>query len=197
MPRDVSQLTLCEGSFESPRRVNSDVMPFFILMKILCSVGLLSIAVVCSTSSTGAVVNLGGSNTFRCNDPRGYSLAVVPDPSRKAQNSGTTPRILNIVSGGEIKAAIKIPTDSDAQGFALESTERTKAGFEITIEYGTRIYYRKRFNFTCKNGDFYLYQVKVESFDKFDPVSMNKWTRKEIKVRPNLPVEKFSIFDYL
>ncbi len=63
--------------------------------------------------------------------------------------------------------------------------------------YLTRIYYRKQFNFICKEGNFYLYEVKVESFDKFDPVSMNKPERKEIRVSPNLPVEKFSIFDYL
>ena len=122
---------------------------------------------------------------------------MVVDPSRKSQNLPTTPLILNILSGEQIEGAIKIPTDSDAQGFALNSAEKTKKGFEITIEYGTRIYYRKRFNFMCKKGKFYLYEVKVESFDKFDPVSMNKPTRKRIKVRPNLPVKKFSVFDYL
>jgi hypothetical protein len=137
------------------------------------------------------------SKPLNCNDPNGYSLVVITDPERASQNLGTVPQILNVVSGDKIRVAIKIPTDSDAQNFVLNSTEKTKEGFEITIEYGTRYYYKKQFNFVCKEGDFYLYKMKVESFDKFDPVSRKKWDRKEVKVEPNLPIEKFSIFDYL
>jgi hypothetical protein len=137
------------------------------------------------------------SEPLNCNDPNGYSLVVVTDPERASQSGGTVPQILNVVSGDKIRVAIKVPTDSNAQNFSLRSTEKTKEGFEITIEYGTRYYYKKQFNFVCKEGDFYLYKMKVESFDKFDPVSREKWDRKEVKVEPNLPIEKFSIFDYL
>jgi hypothetical protein len=143
------------------------------------------------------VVKDRDSKILDCDDPRGYSLVVVTDPERASQNLGTVPQILNVVSGDKIRVAIKIPTDSDAQNFVLNSTEKTKEGFEITIEYGTRYYYKKQFNFVCEEGDFYLYKVKVESFDKFDSVSRKKWDRKEVKVEPNLPIEKFSIFDYL
>lgn len=137
------------------------------------------------------------SRPLNCNDPNGYSLVVITDPERASQNLGTVPQILNVVSGDKIRVALKIPTDSDAQNFVLNSTEKTKEGFEITIEYGTRYYYKKQFNFVCKEGDFYLYKMKVESFDKFDSVSRKKWDRKEVMVEPNLPIEKFSIFDYL
>jgi hypothetical protein len=137
------------------------------------------------------------SKPLNCNDPNGYSLVVITDPERASQNLGTVPQILNVVSGDKIRVAIKVPTDSNAQNFSLSSTEKTKEGFEITIEYGTRYYYKKQFNFVCKEGDFYLYKMKVESFDKFDSVSREKWDRKEVKVEPNLPIEKFSIFDYL
>jgi hypothetical protein len=137
------------------------------------------------------------SKPLNCNDPNGYSLVVITDPERASQNLGTVPQILNVVSDDKIRVAIKVPTDSNAQNFVLNSTEKTKEGFEITIEYGTRYYYKKQFNFVCKEGDFYLYKMRVESFDKFDSVSRKKWDRKEVKVEPNLPIEKFSIFDYL
>ena len=143
------------------------------------------------------VIKNGDTMSLDCDDPSGYSLVVATDPERAAQNLGTVPRILNIVAGDEIKVAIKVPTDSDAQNFSLNSTGKTKGGFEITIEYGTRYYYQKQFNFICKEGNFYLYKVKVESFDKFNPASRVNWTKKEIKINPNLPIEKFSIFDYL
>src|SRR2546423_1696081 len=143
------------------------------------------------------VVKNKNSKTLYCNDPNGYSLVLVPDPDRDPKKTVTDPTILNVVAGDEIKAAIKIPTDSDAQNFSLISTEKTKEGFEITIEYGVRYYYKKQFNFICKEGNFYLYKVKVESFDDADPKSRDNWDRKEIKIKPNLPIEKFSMFDYL
>lgn len=143
------------------------------------------------------VVKDRDSKILDCDDPKGYSLVVVTDPERASQNLGTVPRILNVVVVDEIRVAIKIPTDSDAQNFVLNSTEKTKEGFEITFEYGTRYYYEKKLNFICKDGNFYLYKVKVVSFDKFDPVSRENWDRKEIKIKPNLPIEKVSIFDYL
>jgi len=143
------------------------------------------------------IVDNRSTKSLDCNEPSGYSLVVVTDPDRNAQNSGTVPRILKVVAGDETKAVIKIPTDSDANNFSLSSVEKTEEGFEITIEYGVRHYYRKQFDFICKGGEFYLHIVKVESFDEGDSESRKNWDKKEIKVRPNLPVEKFSIFDYL
>jgi hypothetical protein len=143
------------------------------------------------------VVKNEDSKPLDCNSPNGYSLVVVTDPDRDTEKTITTPKILNIVAGDETRVAIRIPTYSDANGFSLRSAEKTKEGFEITIEYGTRYYYQKQFDFICKEGDFYLYKVKVESFDKFDPASRENWDRKEIEIKPNLPVGKFSIFDYL
>jgi hypothetical protein len=137
------------------------------------------------------------SKSFDCKNPNGYSLNVAEDSTRNIIDTVTVPKILNIVVGKKILNTIKIPTQSDANGFSLRSTEITKEGFEIKIEYGSRIYFQKQFNFICKEGNFYLYKVKVESFDKQDPESMNDWDEKEIKINPILPIEKFSIFDYL
>lgn len=102
-----------------------------------------------------------------------------------------------IVVGGELHASIKVPTDSDAQNFSLREPEKTSEGFKLTFDYGTRYHYDKEFDFICKEGKFYLYKMREESFDGFDAKSMNNPTVKEIKINPNLPIEKFSIFDYL
>jgi hypothetical protein len=143
-----------------------------------------------------AVVKNGGSKPLDCDHPNGFRLVVVPDPERPFPQFGVGAGILNIIVGDETKVAIKVPSDSDAQNFVLSPPEKTKEGFEITIDYGTRYYYQKQFNFICKEGNFYLNKVRVVSFDKFDHVSKN-WDRKEMKIRPNMPIEKFSIFDYL
>lgn len=148
-------------------------------------------------NSNATVVKNASPKTLDCNDPAGYSFVIAKDPGRASQNSGTVPKILNVVVGDETKWAIKVPTDSDAMGFSMRPPEKTKEGFKIIIEYGSRNYYRKQLFFICKEGDFYLYKVNVESFDKNNPQSVDNWDRKEIKVEPNLPIEKFSIFDYL
>src|SRR5215203_1747853 len=135
------------------------------------------------------------SKIVDCDDPNGFSLVVVPDPERESQDLGTVPTILNIVAEDEIRVALKVPTDSDAQNF-LMSTEKTKEGFEITIEYGVRYYFRKQLNFVCKAGNFYLYRVRVEGLYDAAPKSRASW-HKEQKLKPNVPIEKFSIFDYL
>lgn len=144
-----------------------------------------------------AVVKNGNSKALDCNDPNGYSLVVVEDPSRNIEQTVTVPKILNIVVGDEIRTTIKIPTDSDANGFSLDSVEKTKEGFEIAIEYGTRYYHEKRFKFICKEGNLYLYKVKTEMRDKNFPENWDEPDKKEVQVKPELPIEKFSIFDYL
>ncbi|GEM_PF-1514080 len=141
--------------------------------------------------------NNENSKTLDCTNPNGYSLVVVEDPSRNIEETVTTPKLLNIVVGDEVMTTVKIPTVSDANGFSLTWAKKTKEGFEISVEYGSRYHYQKQFNFICKEGNFYLYAVKVESFDKNDPESMDKPDEKEVQINPNLPIEKFSLFDYL
>ena len=89
---------------------------------------------------------------------------------------------------------IQLPTEAELNGFAVNWVKKTKTGFEIAIEYGTRIYYAKRFIFVCRQRKFYLSTIRVESFDKHNPA---KWKRKVIRVRPNLPVEKFSVNNFI
>jgi len=179
------------------------------------AVGLLFIAVGCSATNSAKMTsfqnksaadhkqnsnvptNNENSKTLDCADPNGYSLVVVEDANRNIEETVTTPKLLNIVVGDKVMATVKIPTVSDANGFSLNWAKKTKEGFEISVEYGSRNHYQKQFNFICKKGNFYLYAVKVESFDKNDPKSMDEPDVKEIQITPNLPIEKFSLFDYL
>ena len=72
--------------------------------------------------------------------------------------------------------------------------KKTKDGFEISIEYGTRIFYHKTFVFICRQHKFHLSRIRVDSFDRHNPA---KWSKKVIRVRPNVPLEKFSVTDFM
>jgi hypothetical protein len=126
-----------------------------------------------------------GSKTLECDDPNGYSV-----------EEGTVPgtNSVNIVRGGTVLHTIKLPTDRERNGFGFNGAKKNKGGFEISIEYGSVIYYHKTFLFMCRQHKFYLGKIKVDSFDRHNPA---KWKRKVINVRPNLPLEKFSITDFM
>jgi hypothetical protein len=89
---------------------------------------------------------------------------------------------------------IELPTGVDINGFGFDGAKKTKAGFEISIEYGSVIYYHKAFVFICRHHKFYLSKIRVDSFNKHNP---EKWSKKVVTVRPNLPLEKFLITDFM
>ena len=123
------------------------------------------------------------SNTLRCDEP--YNIEDASEPGK---------HLVNIVRGGTVLHTIQLPTQVERNGFALNWAKKTKVGFEIDIEYGSVIYYNKRFIFICRQHRFYLSTIIVESFNKHDPA---KSTRKVIRLKPNLPVEKFAITDFM
>lgn len=147
-----------------------------------------------SRNENPTVVHGEGTKVFDCADPNGYSLLVARDMVRDADD-------VSIMQGEKVLKTIKLPGESEVNGFSLGWAKKTKAGFEIAIDYGTRIYYHKRFVFICKQRRFYLSRVIVESFDKLEPVKTKSgWEfrikTKVIKVSPNLPLEKFIIDNY-
>ena len=126
------------------------------------------------------------SQTLRCGDPNAYSIDVVRDPIRDADD-------VNIVQGGKVLKAIKLP-GQEVNGFSLNRARKTKAGFEFSIEYGSVNYYYKQFTFICRRNKFYLSRVVVESFNKHNPET---WYKKVIRVNPNLPLEKFEVTNFM
>jgi len=47
---------------------------------------------------------------------------------------------VNIVRGDTVSHSIKLPTGAERNGFALDWAKKTKRGFQIQIEYGSRIF---------------------------------------------------------
>jgi hypothetical protein len=120
-----------------------------------------------------------------CADPRGYSLeeGTIPDT-----------HTVNIVRDGTVLHTIKLLTEIERPGFGFDGAKKTKDGFEISVQYGTRIFYAKTFVFICRQHRFYLSKIRVESFDRQNPA---KQSRKVTNVRPNVPLEQFSITDFM
>lgn len=99
-----------------------------------------------------------------------------------------------LAEGNTIRRIVKMPGKSDAPNFSLDHFGETKNGFEIAVEYGDKYYYRKSFNFVCGKDDFYFDKVGVEKFEKNNP---GKITRKDVKMNPKEPLERFSFTGYL
>ena len=145
----------------------------------------LSVLLLCLILSTQPVsANNSSAKTLDCDDPKGYSVVEMRD----AENS------VNILRGDTVLHSIKLPNGVERNGFGFDWAKKTKEGFEIAIEYGSRIFYGKRFIFTCRRHRFYLSKIRVESFDRYNP---EKWSSKVVRVQPNLPLEKFSITDFM
>ena len=103
-------------------------------------------------------------------------------------------RYVDIKRGDMVLGSIRIFTDAERNGFALDEAKTTKTGFEISVEYGSRYFYHKRFVFICNQHRFYLTRVFVDSFDKHNP---EHWSKKAVRVKPALPLEKFLLDDFM
>ncbi len=102
---------------------------------------------------------------------------------------------VNIKEGNTIIKKINLPRQLDVNGFSLRWARETKEGFEIAIDYGSRLYYHKNFSFICKQNNFYLSEVKISTFDKHN--HENSWKKYSNAIKPNLPLEEFSVTDYI
>ena len=117
--------------------------------------------------------------------PNGYSIAETVRGEA---------RYVDIKQGDMVLGSIRIFTDAERNGFALDEAKKTKTGFEISVEYGSVIYYHKRFVFICKQQRFYLTRVMVDSFNKHNP---EHWRKKSVSLKPGLPLEKFLLDDFM
>lgn len=99
----------------------------------------------------------------------------------KNDSDPVVPRDLRIVFGDETIARIALPKESEVKNFSLNSVEKTEAGFEIKIDWGSGVdHYELQFNFRCKESKFYLYEVRKESFSTTDR-DCGTWTRRRRK----------------
>lgn len=102
---------------------------------------------------------------------------------------------IDLLEDKTVKNTINLPNQNEVNGFSLNQVKETKEGFGISIEYGSRLYYQKNFDFVCKQNSFYLREVKITSFDKHNPDS--SWKETSRIINPKLPIEKFLVADFL
>lgn len=140
------------------------------------------------------------ARTVNCRNANDYRFVVVDSPKRK-NGSDSSAEDLNIMVGDQVISKIELPRESEVKNFSLDSTEKTKAGFEIKVNWGGGVdHYEIQFSFRCKTNNFYLYRVRKDSFSTTHPDNGNfldKKKSKVTKIQPNLPIEKFVMINYL
>lgn len=124
---------------------------------------------------------------LKCSDPSDYDVTTIEDYPRRAKN-------VNILVNGKVSSVLEMPNQNEFNGFSLDWAKKTKDGIEISVEYGSRYYFSKRFIFECNETELVLTQINTESFDKNKP---DKWKNTQVKIKPPVPVSKFRIADYL
>lgn len=127
-----------------------------------------------------------GSKPFDCSDSNGYKVE---------KNRDDEFNLVNIVQDDKVVETLKLPTGLSQNGFALNWAKKTQRGFEISIEYGSRFYYQKEFNFECKESQFYLTKIITNTFDKNDP--KKSWRKRKTNIKPNIPFSNFKVTDYI
>ena len=174
------------------RPVNSDVRPLTLPM-IACITWLaLSFIVAHSACYSRQFVATQNPNTAVT------ALSKPPDCASNGYSVAETvkgeARYVEIKQGDRVLGSIRIFTGAERNGFALDEAKTTKTGFEISVEYGSRYFYHKRFVFICKQHRFYLTRVFVDSFDKHNT---QHWWKKVVRVKPALPLERFLLDDFM
>ncbi|HET9711510.1 MAG TPA: hypothetical protein VFP64_06500 [Pyrinomonadaceae bacterium] len=166
-----------------------------------CSAGSSAMMGTLQNASVTKVVDEKTARTFDCRNANEYRFVVVENPNRKNDSDPVIPKDVNIVVGDQVISKIELPKESEAKNFSLNSIEKTKAGFEIKVDWGGGLnHYETQFNFRCTKNSFYLYRIKKVSFSTTNPDSGNFLDKKESKVtkiEPNLPIEKFVMTAYL
>lgn len=85
-------------------------------------------------------------------------------------------------------------TPDIAQGFSVNWIKETNLGFEISIEYGSRFYVQKNFQFIFENNSFYLTKIITSSFDKYSPEKYEKSTKK---IQKPIKITSFNMENFM
>ncbi|PWG78088.1 hypothetical protein [Pararcticibacter amylolyticus] len=110
------------------------------------------------------------------------------------KNESTNKREIGVWRFDKDVCHLALPSQDDYMGFSVNWIKKTSAGFQLSIEYGSRIYYRKDFNFYYINDHFYLTGVRTERFDK----SKDEKGKTQFKsFKPPIPIENVIITDYM
>jgi hypothetical protein len=125
----------------------------------------------------------------RCNETI-YDLQQVNNMTRQR----TEVRLVRL-DGAAV--TIDMPTQDDYNGFSLEDAKKTQKGFEIAVEWGSRIFHHLRFNFVCRDRGFALTKVVHDTFDKHFPEDTKRYRSRTSAVHPEVPFENFVVTRYM
>lgn len=179
-------------------------------MKIFILSVLISIVASChsQTISSDVIQNHSGqivpaNNVKESRDETNESEEIISTSKLKCGNTDFNLKVfyknertnISISNSDAIVKTINLPNQSEFNGFSLNRAKKVSNGFEISVEYGSRYYYEKRFNFVCKQDKFYLDKIKTSTFDKNNPEKSGEDFTKLIK--PELNLEKFTITDFM
>jgi hypothetical protein len=106
-------------------------------------------------------------------------------------------RILLVQKGRVTQSKIDILSQEGRNsvfGFAVNWIKEIDNGFEISIEYGSRMYHHKDFQFIYENNTFYLKKIKITTFDKFHPEKF--YDTIEVLKKP-LNIDDFNMKDFI
>lgn len=106
----------------------------------------------------------------------------------------TDKRQLLIQKNHVTQGKILFLTPDIAQGFSVNWIKETGAGFEVSIEYGSRYYVQKIFQFVFENNSFYLKNITTNSFDKYSPEKYEKTTKK---LKKPFKISNFKMEDFV
>ena len=152
------------------------VFLFLALIQTGCSV-----LVPSQTAPQNGTAVVRSKSAVDCENLEALDVAVVVEPGPAVR----------VTYDGVLIKDIEVP--NDVGGFLLDQAKKTSAGFEISIQYGSRYYSDKRLTFECRPDGLYLTKVKIESFDRSNP---DKWTNKTVSVRPPVSLQNFRIQDH-
>jgi hypothetical protein len=143
-----------------------------------------------------AILNKELLKNLDCNNQNGFNLVEVENYH---EDEGITSRDLDIVVDDKVAIKIELPTGYEVKNFMLVSAKKDKDGFQMNTEWGGgNFHYEIQFSFRCRENNFYLYKVKKDSFSTTGSKPDEIWDKKEKEeTKPNLPIEKFVMKDYL
>ena len=124
----------------------------------------------------------------------GYSFNKIKIKLIDLINAETNERQIVIYSDNNCIRILNLPTQDDCNGFSLNGIKQCKNGFEISIEFGSRYYFKKDFYFEYFDDEFYLSKIDENSFDKNAP---NENKIKTCYFKPLVNIINFRITDYL
>lgn len=90
--------------------------------------------------------------------------------------------------------SIVLPQKYDLQGYSTLRVNLDKNYLNFTIEYGSINYNKKEFIFINDNDTYYLYKMKVSTFNKKNPEILFD---KDFIIKKRIPLSEFNLYDYL